>query len=139
VATIERYVQGNGESRYRVRYRTPERRQTDKRGFRTKRDPEAFAAAVEAAKVRGEYISDSAESSLSPSSTMTGRPVERGSIVHQGEGGQRLARKRQGAMGYHRGRNNPDLLDPLVDSGPWQRPARKQRPSRPRYGCCEAS
>ena len=45
--------------RYRVRYRTPDRRQTDKRGFRTKREAEAFAAEVEVAKRRGEYVAPS--------------------------------------------------------------------------------
>jgi integrase len=46
--------------RYRVSYRTPDRRQTDKRGFRTKRDAELFLASVEVAKARGEFIEDSA-------------------------------------------------------------------------------
>lgn len=42
--------------RYRVRYRTPQGRQTDKRGFRLKRDAEQFAATVEVSKLRGEYV-----------------------------------------------------------------------------------
>ncbi|TPW74205.1 tyrosine-type recombinase/integrase [Schumannella soli] len=42
--------------RYRVRYRTPDRRQTDKRGFRTKRDAEDFLATVEVSKIRGEWV-----------------------------------------------------------------------------------
>lgn len=62
MATIERYERRGGDFRYRVRYRTPERRQTDKRGFRTKREAEAFAATVETAILHGEYISDSAGS-----------------------------------------------------------------------------
>ena len=57
MATIERYETSTGATRWRVRYRTPDRRQTDKRGFRTKRDAEAFAATLEAAKLRGEYVS----------------------------------------------------------------------------------
>ncbi|WP_082972700.1 site-specific integrase [Mycobacterium sp. E2497] len=56
MATISSYDTAHGK-RYRVRYRTPDRRQTDKRGFRTKRDAEQFAATVEVAKLRGEYIS----------------------------------------------------------------------------------
>ena len=56
MATISSYKTRNGETRYRVRYRTPKRKQTDKRGFRTKRDAERFAATVEVAKMRGEYI-----------------------------------------------------------------------------------
>ncbi|PRC59297.1 site-specific integrase, partial [Mycobacterium sp. ITM-2017-0098] len=36
--------------------RTPDRRQTDKRGFRTKREAQAFAATVEVSKMRGEYV-----------------------------------------------------------------------------------
>lgn len=56
MATIERYETASGATRYRVRYRTPDRRQTDKRGFKTKRDAEAFAASVEVSKLRGEYV-----------------------------------------------------------------------------------
>jgi integrase len=55
VATRSSYNTAQGK-RYRVRYRTPDRRQTDKRGFRTKRDAEQFAATVEVAKMHGEYI-----------------------------------------------------------------------------------
>lgn len=55
MATIESYNTKGGK-RYRVRYRTPDHRQTDKRGFRTKRDAEAFAATVEVEKLRGEYV-----------------------------------------------------------------------------------
>ncbi|HMO12272.1 MAG TPA: Arm DNA-binding domain-containing protein, partial [Actinotalea sp.] len=50
MATIEPYSTAGGAKRYRVRYRTPDRRQTDRRGFRTKRDAEAFAATVEVSK-----------------------------------------------------------------------------------------
>lgn len=42
--------------RYRVRYRTPENRQTDKRGFKRKRDAVQFAATIEVAKLKGEYV-----------------------------------------------------------------------------------
>lgn len=55
MATIEAYETKAGR-RYRVRYRTPEHRSTDKRGFTTKRDAEAFAASVEVSKLRGEFI-----------------------------------------------------------------------------------
>jgi len=56
MATISSYKVKDGQTRYRVRYRTPDRRQTDKRGFRTKRDAEQFASTVEVAKMRGEYV-----------------------------------------------------------------------------------
>jgi site-specific recombinase XerD len=59
MATIERYETRSGATLYRVRYRTPDRRQTDKRGFRTKRDAEQFAATVEVSKLRGEYVAPS--------------------------------------------------------------------------------
>ena len=52
MATISSYTTTKGQTRYRVRYRTPEHRQTDKRGFTTKRDAERFAASVEVAKMR---------------------------------------------------------------------------------------
>src|SRR5690348_5262253 len=57
MATISRYKTAKGLTRYRVRYRTPDHRQTDKRGFRTKRDAEQFLATVEVAIMRGEYVS----------------------------------------------------------------------------------
>jgi len=59
MATIEKYQTSSGATLYRVRYRTPENRQTDKRGFRTKRDAEAFANTVEVSKLKGEYVSPS--------------------------------------------------------------------------------
>jgi integrase len=55
MATIEPY-ETNAGRRYRVRYRKPDRTQTDKRGFRTKRDAELFLASVEVSKARGEFI-----------------------------------------------------------------------------------
>lgn len=56
MATVSSYDTARGR-RYRVRYRTPDRKQTDKRGFKTKRDAQAFAATVEVEKMRGEYVS----------------------------------------------------------------------------------
>ena len=55
MATISSYKTASGR-RYRVRYRTPDHRQTDKRGFATKREAEAFAASVEVSKLKGEYV-----------------------------------------------------------------------------------
>lgn len=55
MATIESYQNKSGK-RYRVRYRTPDHRQTTKRGFTTKREAEAFAATVEVSKLTGNYI-----------------------------------------------------------------------------------
>lgn len=55
MAKVDPYQTSSGK-RYRVRYRMPDGRQTDKRGFRTKRDAEAFAATVEVSKLRGEYV-----------------------------------------------------------------------------------
>lgn len=60
MATISRYQTASGATLYRVRYRTPDHRQTDKRGFRTKRDAEAFAASVEVKKLTGEFIPENA-------------------------------------------------------------------------------
>jgi Arm DNA-binding domain len=56
MATISKYQNASGETLYRVRYRTPDRGQTDKRGFKTKRDAEAWTAKNEVAKARGEYV-----------------------------------------------------------------------------------
>lgn len=55
MASVEPYETAAGR-RYRVIYRTPERKQTSKRGFRTKRDAELFLASVEVSKARGEFI-----------------------------------------------------------------------------------
>lgn len=60
MATIEKYETGAGATRYRVRYRTPDKRQTDKRGFRTKRDAEAWANQIEVDKRRGAYVAPAA-------------------------------------------------------------------------------
>lgn len=60
MATISKYETGSGATRYRVRYRTPDRRQTDKRGFRTKRDAGAFANQLEVDKRRGAYVAPAA-------------------------------------------------------------------------------
>ncbi len=48
-----------GGKRYRVRYRKPDHSQTDKRGFRSKREAELFLASVEVAKHTGRYIDPS--------------------------------------------------------------------------------
>jgi len=55
MATIEAYRTDDGR-RYMVRYRKPDHKQTKKRGFKTKRDAEAFAATVEVQKLSGGYV-----------------------------------------------------------------------------------
>ena len=45
-----------GGKRYRVRYRKPDHAQTDKRGFKTKKEAELFLASVEISKSRGAYV-----------------------------------------------------------------------------------
>jgi len=55
MATVKAYDTAAGK-RYRVRYRKPDGSQTDKRGFRTKRDAELFLATTAVSKSRGEYI-----------------------------------------------------------------------------------
>jgi integrase len=87
VGSVEAYATTAGK-RYRVRYRKPDHKQTDKRGFKTKRDAELFLASVEVGKARGEFIDATAsraristlgadwlaqQSHLKPSSI---RPVE---------------------------------------------------------------
>jgi integrase len=56
MATVSRYQTASGTTLYRVRYRTPDRGETQKRGFRTKRDAEIFASSVEVSKLKGEYV-----------------------------------------------------------------------------------
>jgi integrase len=59
MATIEKYRTASGATLYAVRYRTPENRQTKRRGFATKRDAQSFANDVEVSKSRGEYVAPS--------------------------------------------------------------------------------
>ena len=55
MGSVEPYETKAGR-RYRVRYRDGERRQTDKRGFRTKREAQEFLATVEVSLLAGEYV-----------------------------------------------------------------------------------
>lgn len=55
MATVESYDTEKGR-RYRVRYRKPDHKQTSKRGFRTKKEAELFAASIEVSKAKGEFI-----------------------------------------------------------------------------------
>lgn len=56
MATVSRYTTSRGETRWRVRYRTPDRKQTDKRGFTRKKDAEDFLATVTVQMRSGEYV-----------------------------------------------------------------------------------
>jgi integrase len=59
MAKVEAYETKSGRL-WRVRYRTPDRRQTDKRGFRTKRDAQAWAEQLEVDKRKGAYVAPTA-------------------------------------------------------------------------------
>lgn len=59
MATVKAYETAAGK-RYRVRYRKPDHSQTDKRGFKTKREAEIFMASIEVSKAIGEYIDPTA-------------------------------------------------------------------------------
>ncbi|GAB2973563.1 tyrosine-type recombinase/integrase [Frigoribacterium salinisoli] len=58
MGSISRYKTAAGD-RWRVRYRKPDRSQTDKRGFRTKREAELFAATVTVDTATGRYVDPS--------------------------------------------------------------------------------
>lgn len=60
MATISKHETTSSVTLYRVRYRTPDHRQTDKRGFRTKKAAEAIANTVEVKKPTGEFIPETA-------------------------------------------------------------------------------
>lgn len=60
MATIAKYETSTGATFYEVRYRMPDHRSTRKRGFRTKRDAEAFASTVEVKKLTGAFIPETA-------------------------------------------------------------------------------
>ena len=57
---VGEFIRDQGRTSKAVRYRTPDRRQIDKRGFATKRDARAFAATIEVRKRSGEFESASA-------------------------------------------------------------------------------
>lgn len=59
MATISKYQTASGATLYRVRYRTPDNRSTQKRGFTTKRDAQMWANKVEVTKATGEYVAPS--------------------------------------------------------------------------------
>jgi integrase len=55
MGSLAPYETASGK-RYRVRYRKPDHSQTDKRGFKTKKEAELFLASVEISKSRGAYV-----------------------------------------------------------------------------------
>lgn len=55
MADIDSYMTNAGK-RYMVRYRKPNKAQTKKRGFRTKKEAELFLAKITTAKAEGDYI-----------------------------------------------------------------------------------
>ncbi|WP_395704754.1 tyrosine-type recombinase/integrase [Rhodococcus ruber] len=59
MATVSSYETAAGK-RWEVRYRTPERTTTRKRGFISKRQAQDFAATVEVEKMTGSYVAPSA-------------------------------------------------------------------------------
>jgi integrase len=59
VATVKRYTTASGDVLWEVRYRTPERGTTRKRGFTTKRAAEDHATKVENDKLTGAYVAPS--------------------------------------------------------------------------------
>ena len=58
MGSVSPYSTAQGR-RYRVRYRRPDGSQTDKRGFKTKRDAEVFLASVEVSKAQGTFLDPS--------------------------------------------------------------------------------
>lgn len=60
MATLEKYETAGGATLYAVRYRTPDRRTTRKRGFKNKRDAQAWADQLEVDKRQGVYIAPAA-------------------------------------------------------------------------------
>ena len=59
MGSISSYESAAGR-RYRVRYRKPDNSQTDRRGFKTKREAELFLSTTEVSKAWGEYIDPTA-------------------------------------------------------------------------------
>jgi integrase len=59
MATVSKYTTAKGE-RWRVRFRTPDGRSTDKRGFHSKDDAEKWGNLVEVDKMQHRYVSPAA-------------------------------------------------------------------------------
>lgn len=60
MASIERYNLKSGELRYRVRYRKPDNKSTDKGGFRTKSDAKQWLHEMEVSKRVGMFVTPQA-------------------------------------------------------------------------------
>jgi integrase len=60
MATISKYQTASGATRYRVRYRKPGGHQTDKRGFKLRREAEAWANQLEVDKRKDAYVAPAA-------------------------------------------------------------------------------
>lgn len=79
MATISKYETKSGVF-YRVRYRKPDGKQTDRRGFKLKRDAEAFAATVELSKLKGEFVPASASRILVSEVAETWLALKKGTV-----------------------------------------------------------
>jgi hypothetical protein len=104
MATIESYETAAGQ-RYQVRYRTPQRTQTKKRGFKTKRDAQEFAATVEVEKMTGHYVAPSlgmiTVGELAPAWLSRKQSDVAPSNYRPGDG---VAHPRPAGVGQHQGR-----------------------------------
>lgn len=56
MATVSKYTLKDGSQRWRVRFAKPDGKHTDKRGFKTKREANQFAATVEVDKATGSFV-----------------------------------------------------------------------------------
>jgi integrase len=59
MANVSAYTTAKGETRYRVRYRKPDNSQTDKRGFRTKREAREWASRLQVGLSDGVWVDPS--------------------------------------------------------------------------------
>lgn len=59
MGSVTQYQAASGR-RYRARYRTPDHKQAEKRGFKTRKEAELFLASIEVSKARGDFIEASA-------------------------------------------------------------------------------
>lgn len=60
MSSVERYALKGGGSQYKVRYRDQDGKQRQKKGFRTKREANLYAATVETKKATGQWVDPSA-------------------------------------------------------------------------------
>ncbi len=111
MGTITPYETAKGR-RYRVRYRKPDRTETQKRGFTTMREAKLYLSMVTVSKSKGEYIDPVAVAGAGPDVRRQLAAVEAAAdveafVLHDARAG--VEEPRRSSLG-----RQGDLVDPAV-------------------------